>query len=319
MISRFAAARTALKQAVPTPARFASTSSTSASAAAFRQNAALAAGTVATVGSIAWYTHQYGSIPFLGEVHASSPSEVGLHPAAYPWDHKGYLDTFDHAGIRRGFQVYQEVCSACHSLDRIAWRNLVGVSHTADEARELAEAIEYTDGPNDQGENFQRPGKLSDYLPPPYPNEEAARAGNAGALPPDLSLIIKARHGGADYVFSLLTGYVDPPAGVEIREGLNYNPYFPGGAIGMARVLYDGVVEYPDGTPATTSQMAKDVVTFLSWAAEPEHDDRKKMGLKAVILTGSLFLISIWIKRFKWSPIKNRKLVYSPPKVPKSH
>lgn len=270
-----------------------------------------------TVGSIAWYTHLYGALPFLGEVKANSPGEVGLHPAAYPWSHKGYLDSFDHASIRRGFQVYREVCAACHSLDRIAWRNLVGVSHSVDEVRALAEEIEYTDGPNDQGENFQRPGKLSDYLPPPYPNEEAARASNGGALPPDLSLIIKARHGGADYVFSLLTGYVDPPAGVEVREGLNYNPYFPGGAIAMARVLFDGVVEYDDGTPATTTQMAKDVTTFLSWASEPEHDERKKMGLKALILTGTLFVISIYIKRFKWSPIKNRKLIYSPPKAPK--
>jgi cytochrome c1 len=128
----------------------------------------------------------------------------------------------------------------------------------------MAEEVEYEDGPNDQGENFQRPGKLADYMPPPYPNEEAARASNAGALPPDLSLIIKARHGGAvsvcvcltisiltnrlkNYVYSLLTGYVDPPAGVEVREGLNYNPYFPGGAIGMARVLFDGLVDYDDG------------------------------------------------------------------------
>ena len=169
--------------------------------------------------------------------------------------------------IRRGYQVYREVCAACHSLDRIAWRNLVGVSHTADEARALAEEVEYTDGPNDQGEMFQRPGKLSDYMPAPYPNEEAARASNGGALPPDLSLIVKARHGGAvtflpfighmlrnsfrsypqDYLFSLLTGYVDAPAGVEIREGMNYNPYFPGGAISMPRVIFDGLVEYDDG------------------------------------------------------------------------
>jgi ubiquinol-cytochrome c reductase cytochrome c1 subunit len=167
--------------------------------------------------------------------------------------------------IRRGYLVYKEVCAACHSLDRIAWRNLVGVSHTADEVKTMAEEVEYTDGPNDQGEMFQRPGKLSDYMPPPYPNEEAARASNQGALPPDLSLITKARHGAAvrvhlllsgvlslrntpqDYLFSLLTGYVDPPAGVEIREGMNYNPYFPGGAISMPRVLFDGLVEYDDG------------------------------------------------------------------------
>ena len=114
--------------------------------------------------------------------------------------------------------MYQEVCSTCHSLDRIAWRNLVGVSHTVDEVKAMAADVEYEDGPNDEGEMFQRPGKLSDYLPSPYPNEEAARAANAGALPPDLSLIVKARHGGADYIFSLLTGYCDPPAGVTVQE-----------------------------------------------------------------------------------------------------
>jgi ubiquinol-cytochrome c reductase cytochrome c1 subunit len=174
----------------------------------------LATASIFTVGSIAWYTHLYGSLPFVGEVHANSPAEDGLHPTAYPWSHNGLLDTFDHAryssppsrtplrfsdafqSIRRGYQVYREVCAACHSLDRIAWRNLVGVSHTADEARAMAEEVEYQDGPNDAGEMFTRPGKLSDYLPAPYPNEEAARASNAGALPPDLSLIVKARHGG---------------------------------------------------------------------------------------------------------------------------
>ena len=174
---------------------------------------ALASASILTVGSIAWYTHLYGSLPFIGEVHANSPGEDGLHPTDYPWSHNGLLDTFDHSryppaltltpllsnaffSIRRGYQVYREVCAACHSLDRIAWRNLVGVSHTADEARVMAEEVEYQDGPNDAGEMFTRPGKLSDYLPAPYPNEEAARASNAGALPPDLSLIVKARHGG---------------------------------------------------------------------------------------------------------------------------
>ncbi|KAF8517984.1 cytochrome C1 family-domain-containing protein [Hysterangium stoloniferum] len=274
----------------------------------------LASVTLLSVGSIAWYTHLYGTLPFIGEVKANSPAEDGLHPPAYPWPHKGLLDTFDHASIRRGYQVYREVCAACHSLERIAWRNLVGVSHTVGEVKAMAEEVEYTDGPNDEGEMFQRPGKLSDYMPSPYPNEEAARASNAGSLPPDLSLIVKARHGGADYIFSLLTGYVDPPAGVEIREGLNYNPYFPGGAIGMARLLFDGLVEYDDGTPATSSQMAKDVVTFLNWAAEPEHDERKKIGLKAVILFSALTAVSLYVKRFKWTVIKNRKIVYNPPK-----
>ncbi|EIN06183.1 hypothetical protein PUNSTDRAFT_73510 [Punctularia strigosozonata HHB-11173 SS5] len=275
--------------------------------------ATLAGATMFSVGSIAWYTHLYGSLPFIGEVHASSLAEEGLHPATYPWSHKGWLDSFDHASIRRGYQVYREVCSSCHSLDRIAWRNLVGVSHTVDEVKAMAEEVEYTDGPDDQGEMFQRPGKLSDYMPAPYPNEEAARAANGNALPPDLSLMAKARHGGIDYIFSLLTGYQDPPAGVELPENMNYNPYFPNGAIAMARVLFDGLVEYEDGTPATTSQMAKDVCTFLNWAAEPEHDERKKSGLKAVILFSALTVISLYAKRFRWATIKTRKISYNPP------
>ncbi|OBZ73492.1 Cytochrome c1, heme protein, mitochondrial [Grifola frondosa] len=249
--------------------------------------ATLASATVLAVGSVAWYTNLYGTLPFIGEVHANSPAEEGLHSPQYPWSHSGLLDSFDHASIRRGYQVYREVCAACHSLDRTAWRNLVGVSHTVDEVKAMAEEVEYEDGPNDQGEMFQRPGKLSDYMPPPYPNEEAARASNSGALPPDLSLIVKARHGGADYIFALLTGYRDPPAGFEIRDDMNYNPYFPGNAIAMARVLFDGLVEYDD---------------------EPEHDERKKAGLKAVIIFSALTAVSLYVKRFKWSVIKSRKI-----------
>eukprot|EP00834_Sanchytrium_tribonematis_P003345 NODE_126_length_17250_cov_2.558743.p12 type:complete len:203 gc:universal NODE_126_length_17250_cov_2.558743:10943-11551(+) len=191
-------------------------------------------------------------IPTAGVLFAYKKADAaieddGLHPTTFPWSHKGPLSGFDHFSIRRGFQVYQEVCSSCHSLERLAFRNLVGVSHTLEEAKGLAEAIEVEDGPNDEGEMYMRPGKLSDYIPSPYPNEQAARAANAGAYPPDLSLIVKARHGGENYVYSLLTGYNDPPAGVEVREGLHYNPYFPGGAIGMAQNIYDEVVEFEDG------------------------------------------------------------------------
>lgn len=145
----------------------------------------------------------------------------------------------------------------------------------------MAEENEYDTEPNEEGEIEKRPGKLSDYLPSPYKNDEAARAANNGALPPDLSLIVKARHGGCDYIFSLLTGYPEePPPGATVQEGLNFNPYFPGTGIAMARVLYNDLVEYEDGTKASASQMAKDVVEFLNWAAEPEMDDRKKMGMK---------------------------------------
>lgn len=249
---------------------------------------------------------------------AMTAAEHGLHAPQFDWPHNGPFNTFDHASIRRGYQVYREVCAACHSLDRVAWRNLVDVSHTTDEVKEMAAQFEYDDEPDDQGNPRKRPGKLSDYIPGPYPNEEAARAANQGALPPDLSLIVKARHGGPDYVFSLLTGYPDePPEGVTLPAGTNYNPYFPGGAIAMGRVLFDDLVEYEDGTPATTSQMAKDVTTFLHWAAEPELDERKKYGLKAIIILSSLYLLSIWVKKFKWSAIKTRKIVFNPPNTPK--
>lgn len=186
---------------------------------------------------------------------------------------------------------------------------------TVDEAKALAEENEYDTEPNDEGEIEKRPGKLSDYMPPPYKNEEAARAANNGALPPDLSLIVKARHAGCDYIFSLLTGYPDePPAGANVMPGLHFNPYFPGTGIAMARVLYDDLVEYEDGTPAYTSQMAKDVTEFLNWAAEPEMDDRKRMGLKVLVVTSVLFALSVYVKRYKWAWLKSRKIAYDPPK-----
>ncbi|XP_067125669.1 cytochrome c1, heme protein, mitochondrial [Centruroides vittatus] len=241
-------------------------------------------------------------------------AELELHPPKYPWSHKGLFSSLDHASIRRGYEVYKQVCAACHSLKYIAYRNLIDVSHTEDEARAEAEEIQVTDGPDDEGNMFQRPGKLSDYFPSPYPNDEAARAANNGALPPDLSFIIGARHGEEDYVFSILTGYCDPPAGVQLREGLYYNPYFPGGAIGMAQALYNEVMEYSDGTPATASQMAKDVTTFLTWAFQPEHDIRKRMAIKFIMVSSLLIAVSFYYKRFKWSLLKSRKIVFRPPK-----
>jgi len=300
--------------AINTTKRAASSSSSAAADAAsspVRLTMAGSAATAIAAGSMAWYYHLYGT-----PLYAMTPVEEGLHPTKYPWEHDKYLKTFDHESLRRGFQVYQEVCSACHSLSRIPYRTLVGVSHTVDEMKALAEEHEYDSEPNDEGEIEKRPGKLSDYLPSPYKNDEAARAANNGALPPDLSLIVKARHGGANYIFSLLTGYPEePPAGAVVPEGLNFNPYFPGTGIAMARVLYDGLVDYEDGTPATTSQMAKDVTEFLNWAAEPEMDQRKKMGMKVVIIGTTLFALSVWVKRYKWAAIKTRKIMYHPPTI----
>ncbi|KAH7328632.1 cytochrome C1 family protein [Stachybotrys elegans] len=289
--------------------RAASTSSNAAGQASTRLNIATVGSTTLAVGSIAWYYHLYGPVSF-----AATPAEEGLHPTNYPWVHEQWFKTFDHQALRRGFQVYQEVCASCHSLDRIPYRTLVGAVLTVDEAKALAEANEYPGEPNEQGDIEMRPGKLADYIPAPYKNEEAARFANNGALPPDLSLIVKARHGGCNYIFSLLTGYPEePPAGAQLAPGMNFNPYFPGTGIGMARVLYDGLVEYEDGTPASTSQMAKDVVEFLNWAAEPEMDERKKMGMKVMVVTASLWALSVWVKRYKWAWLKSRKLEYDPP------
>ena len=204
-------------------------------------------------------------------------------------------------------------------MNLIAWRHLVDVVATEDEIKEMALDETYEDGPDDQGENFDRPGKLTDSLPKPYPNDNAARASNAGALPPDLSLIKKARVGGEDYLFSLLTGYHEPPKGVNLRDGLYYNPYFPGSAIGMAQALHDGMIDYDDGTDNSISQMAKDVSVFLSWAAEPEHDERKKLGFKSIFLLTLMAIPTLYFKRLKFAPLKTREIRFTAIKPTKSY
>eukprot|EP00698_Gefionella_okellyi_P017749 TRINITY_DN5234_c0_g1_i1.p1 TRINITY_DN5234_c0_g1~~TRINITY_DN5234_c0_g1_i1.p1 ORF type:complete len:292 (+),score=56.51 TRINITY_DN5234_c0_g1_i1:73-948(+) len=251
------------------------------------------------------------AIPSSEKAHASSDA---LHPTAYPWEHNGVLSSFDHAAIRRGFQVYKNVCATCHSVQLLAWRNLVDVAYTTEEVKAMAADTEVTDGPNDAGEMFQRPGRLSDKMPKPYENENQGRVANNGALPPDLSLIVKAREGHCDYIFALLTGYREPPPGVSVREGMYYNPYFAGGLIGMPPPLMDEQVDYDDGTPASVSQMAKDVTVFLNWAAEPEHDDRKKMGMKVLFVLGLSTISVLWLKRFKWNVVKHRTIEFKPMK-----
>ncbi|KAK4726618.1 hypothetical protein R3W88_031535 [Solanum pinnatisectum] len=249
-----------------------------------------------------------GLLSFAGVAY-SDEAEHGLECPSYPWPHEGILSSYDHASIRRGHQVYQQVCASCHSMSLISYRDLVGVAYTEEETKAMAAEIEVVDGPNDEGEMFTRPGKLSDRFPQPYANEAAARFANGGAYPPDLSLITKARHNGQNYVFALLTGYRDPPAGVSIREGLHYNPYFPGGAIAMPKMLNDGAVEYEDGVPATEAQMGKDVVSFLSWAAEPEMEERKLMGFKWIFVLSLALLQAAYYRRLRWSVLKSRKLV----------
>jgi ubiquinol-cytochrome c reductase cytochrome c1 subunit len=224
-------------------------------------------------------------------------------PAPQAWSFDGVFGTFDRAALRRGLIVYRQVCSTCHSLNLVAYRHLAGVDFTDDEIKAIAASVEVSDGPNDQGEMFQRPGRPSDKFKAPFPNENAARAANNGAFPPDLSLMIKARKGGADYVHALLTGYREPPAGFQLLEGMSYNAYFPGQQIAMASPLSEGSVDYPDETKASVEQMAKDVATFLAWTAEPEMEVRKRLGLKVLlfllVLTGMLYAL----KRMIWSDL----------------
>ena len=225
----------------------------------------------------------------LAGLSAPSPAHAAgeaKHPHAIDWSFSGPFGTYDRNALRRGFQVYKEVCSSCHGMNQIAFRNLAqpgGPEFSEAEVKAIAAEYEVTDGPDDYGDMFERPALPKDRLIEPYPNENAARAANGGAYPPDLSLITKARSGGPDYIHALLTGYEDAPDGVEMRAGLYYNPYMPGGKIAMPAPLLEDLVEYGDGTAATVEQMSLDVTHFLNWAAEPELEARKKTGTMVLI------------------------------------
>jgi ubiquinol-cytochrome c reductase cytochrome c1 subunit len=232
-------------------------------------------------------------------------ANTALPPIKMTWPFDGLFGTVDRQAAQRGFQVYKEVCSACHGLYNLSYRNLKDIGFSDSEIKEIAKNYTVKDGPNDSGEMFDRPGIPSDKFVHPYTNEQAARAANNGAYPPDLSLIIKARSDGANYLYSLLTGYSEPPSNFKLMPGLSYNPYFPGEQIAMPAPLSSGQVAYMDGTKATVEQMARDVTIFLQWAAEPEMEHRKSMGLKItmfLILFTIFFLIS---KNRIWAKIKH--------------
>lgn len=220
------------------------------------------------------------------------------------WSFNGPFGTFDRAQLQRGYQVYVEVCAACHSLELLSYRNLEDLGFSKDEVKAIAREYQVNDGPNDQGEMFERSALPSDRFAKPYANKEAARAANNGAYPPDLSLITKARPGGPDYIYALLTGFEAPPAGLRLNEGLHYNKIYPGNQIAMASPLSEGLVNYSDGKPASVSQMALDVSAFLSWASEPELEKRKHMGVM-VIFYVLAFTIFVFLAMKKiWSRVK---------------
>ncbi len=223
------------------------------------------------------------------------------------WSFKGYFGKFDRSSLQRGYQVYTEVCASCHSMKYMSYRNLAeegGPEFSEEQAKSIAANFEVTDGPNDDGEMYTRPAKLSDKFVSPYQNDKEAMASNGGAYPPDMSVLVKARSGGADYIYSLLLGYEDPPSDVILDDGVYYNKYMYGNMIRMANPLSDGLVEYNDGTEASEKQMAKDVVTFLAWTAEPHLEARHKIGFKAIIYLIILTILAYFSMKRIWSRIE---------------
>jgi ubiquinol-cytochrome c reductase cytochrome c1 subunit len=224
------------------------------------------------------------------------------------WSFKGLFGKFDRGSLQRGYQVYTEVCSSCHSMKYISYRNLAeagGPEFTEDQVKAIAANFEVTDGPNSDGEMFLRPAKLSDKFVMPFPNVKAAQAANGGAYPPDMSVLAKARSGGVDYIYSVLLGYEDPPVGVTLDDGVYYNKYMYGNKIKMSQPLLENLVEYSDGTVASEEQMAKDVTTFLMWAAEPHLEARHKMGFKAILYLIILTILVYFSMKKIWSRVES--------------
>ena len=226
------------------------------------------------------------------------------------WSFKGVTGKFDRASLQRGYQVYTEVCASCHSMNLVSYRNLGepgGPEFSVEQVKAIAANFEVEDGPNSDGEMFTRPGRPSDKFVSPYPNVQAATAANGGAYPPDMSVLVKARKGGSDYIYSVLMGYEDPPDGFELEDGVYYNKYMDGQKIKMSNPLSEGIVTYADGTQTSQAQMAKDVTTFLTWTAEPHLETRHKMGVKVIIfLTIFTLLVYLSMRRI-WSRIDSEK------------
>jgi ubiquinol-cytochrome c reductase cytochrome c1 subunit len=239
---------------------------------------------------------------------AAAPARAAGEAVAIPnagFGFAGFFGSFDRASAQRGLQVYNEVCSACHGLYQLSYRNLVEIGLSEEQVRAIAGAVNVMGELNDQGERVERPARLSDRFRRPFANELAARAANNGAYPPDLSVITKARANGANYVHALLNGYTDPPAGFTLGEGMYYNAYYPGHQIAMPPILNPDQVQYADGTEATVDQMARDVTTFLAWAAEPETEQRRAMGVKMILFLIVLGGLTYAVKRKVWADVKH--------------
>ena len=249
---------------------------------------------------------------FLSFINAGtlSAAESNEQLLSREWSFAGLFGKFDRASLQRGYQVYREVCASCHSMKYLSYRNLTesgGPEFTEDEAKAIAASYEITDGPNDDGEMYTRPGRLADKFASPYPNDKAAIAANGGAYPPDMSVLVKARKGGADYIYSVLMGYDNQPAGFELEAGVYYNKFMDGNKIKMPKPLQDDLIEYSDGTQATEAQMASDVVNFLTWSAEPHLEARHRIGFKVIIYLIILSTLVFFSMRKLWSSVDSEK------------
>jgi ubiquinol-cytochrome c reductase cytochrome c1 subunit len=226
------------------------------------------------------------------------------------WSFAGITGKFERDSLQRGYQVYKEVCSSCHSMKYLSYRNLGqkgGPEFTLEEVKAIAASYDVEDGPNSEGEMYERSGRPSDHFVNPYPNDKAAIAANGGAYPPDMSVLVKARPGGANYIYSILMGYEEKPAGFVLEEGVYYNKYMDGNKIKMISPLSDDLIEYTDGTNATQTQMAKDVTTFLTWAAEPHLEARLRTGTKVIIYLIILSTLVYFSMRKIWSRVDAEK------------
>ena len=240
----------------------------------------------------------------MGAINSAYSEENKAEFLKNNWSFDGIFGTFDRASLQRGYQVYQEVCAGCHSAQHLSYRNLSqkgGPEFLPEEAKAIAAQFEVTDGPNEDGEMFTRPGRLSDKFVKPFSNVKAAAAANGGAYPPDMSVLAKARKGGADYIYSLLMGYEEAPAGYELDDGVYYNKYMSGNKIKMAEPISDGIVEYVDGTETTKAQISRDVTTFLVWAADPHLEARHRMGFKVFFYLIVLLTLVYFSKQKVWS------------------
>ena len=234
---------------------------------------------------------------------SAGQAQAAVEVPKQDWSFEGIFGTYDRASAQRGLQVYKEVCAGCHSLDQIYYRNLADIGYSTAAIKAFAAEEEVQDGPDSEGEMYMRPARPSDRFVRPFPNDNAARAGNNGAFPPDLSLMVEARVGGPNYLHALLTGYSDPPSGKTVMEGMSYNKYFPGNQIAMPPPLLDDAVEYSDGTKATVEQMSRDIVTFLAWTSEPNMEERKSMGVKVMLFLFVFTGLLVAVKRQVWADV----------------